>query len=273
MGGGKAYSYYESLFPSPEKGEKPPHIGAVRLTRHPPKQVKRTIRILTEQRLTPDVPSPNPGYPTRHWHIEIWMVHEGTGELVPADCYDKVIYKLHHSFNEKAKQTFKQPPFRCEEDGWGEFDMKIHLSYAGGKNNEHTITHDLNFQQEKYEAEHNVVFKNPKPELIETLRSSGPVPGGEANGVTPNKDSAKKKTSARKDKNIDMDKLAEALQRLTEDDMLHVVQLVHEQKTQDTYVKNDVENGEFHVDLYTLPDALVKGLWDFTAAKVDMSVV
>ena len=39
-----------------------------------------------------------------------------------------------------------------------------------------------------------------------------------------------------------MDKLAEALQRLTEEDMLHVVQLVHEQKTQDTYVKNDVES-------------------------------
>lgn len=29
-------------------------------------------------------------------------------------------------------------------------------------------------------------------------------------------------------------------------------------------------DGEFHVDLYTLPDQLVKMLWDFTASKVDL---
>jgi hypothetical protein len=29
-------------------------------------------------------------------------------------------------------------------------------------------------------------------------------------------------------------------------------------------------DGEFHVDLYTLPDSLVKMLWDFTASKVDL---
>jgi hypothetical protein len=30
-------------------------------------------------------------------------------------------------------------------------------------------------------------------------------------------------------------------------------------------------DGEFHVDLYTLPDNLIKMLWDFTSSKVDMS--
>lgn len=29
-------------------------------------------------------------------------------------------------------------------------------------------------------------------------------------------------------------------------------------------------DGEFHVDLYTLPDNLVKMLWDFTASKTDL---
>ena len=28
--------------------------------------------------------------------------------------------------------------------------------------------------------------------------------------------------------------------------------------------------GEFHVDLYTLPDHLVKMLWEFTSSKVDI---
>lgn len=29
-------------------------------------------------------------------------------------------------------------------------------------------------------------------------------------------------------------------------------------------------DGEFHVDLYTLPDNLVKMLWDFTAARTEL---
>jgi transcription initiation factor IIF auxiliary subunit len=38
-----------------------------------------------------------------------------------------------------------------------------------------------------------------------------------------------------------MDKLAEGLQKLHEDDLLWVVQTVHDNKNNDTYVKNDVE--------------------------------
>jgi len=39
-----------------------------------------------------------------------------------------------------------------------------------------------------------------------------------------------------------MEKLADGLQKLGEDDLLHVVQLVHDNKTEDTYTKNDVES-------------------------------
>lgn len=84
-----------------------------------------------------------------------------------------------------------------------------------------------------------------------------------------------------------MEKLAEGLQKLGEDDLLQVVQMVHDNKNETTYTKNDVESksaclpcfmpvlslskdGEFHVDLYTLPDFLVKMLWDFTASKTDI---
>lgn len=96
---------------------------------------------------------------------------------------------------------------------------------------------------------------------------------------------------------VDMEKLADSLQRLSEDDLLQVVQMVHDHKTQETYIKNDVESkkppvhssssvqtrssrnrlthspvmictdGEFHVDLYTLPDALIKMLWEFATEK------
>jgi len=55
-----------------------------------------------------------------------------------------------------------------------------------------------------------------------------------------NKDAAKKKS--RRDKNVDMEKLADGLQKLSEDDLLHVVTMVHDNKTSETYTKNDVES-------------------------------
>jgi transcription initiation factor IIF auxiliary subunit len=86
-----------------------------------------------------------------------------------------------------------------------------------------------------------------------------------------------------------MEKLADALQKLEEDDLLKVVQMVHDHKSSETYVKNDVErrapachcrtadtdtiaDGEFHVDLYTLPDHLVKMLWKFVQDKGALGV-
>jgi len=84
-----------------------------------------------------------------------------------------------------------------------------------------------------------------------------------------------------------MEKLADGLQKLSEDDLLQVVTMIHDNKTGETYTKNDVESkfayhdpfsvsanrmpdGEFHVDLYTLPDSLVKMLWEFTSSKTDI---
>ncbi|EKG20428.1 YEATS domain-containing protein [Macrophomina phaseolina MS6] len=226
--------------------------------------VKRTIKLITEQRITDKTPVME-GFPMRAWNIEIWLLND-QGEEVPATIFEKATYRLHPSFEKRAVQTVKKPPFRIEEEGWGEFEMQITLS-ALAKGGEHTVDHDLNFQSERYEAKHTITFKNPKPELIQALKESGSVPG-EENGARSRSSlpSAKKK----KDKAVDMEKLADGLQRLGEDDLLQVVQMVHDNKTPDTYTKNDVENGEFHVDLYTLPDSLVKQLWDFTAARTEL---
>ncbi|KAF2087492.1 hypothetical protein K490DRAFT_73860 [Saccharata proteae CBS 121410] len=222
--------------------------------------VKRQIKLVTEQRTTDKEPVME-GFPMREWNIEIYLLNEA-GEEMPATIFDKATYRLHPSFEKRAVQTIKKPPFRIQEEGWGEFEMQIILSslHKGG---EHTIEHDLNFQSERYEAKHTITFKNPKPDLIALLRESGPA--GEENGVRNR--SSMPSSKKRKDKTVDMEKLADGLQRLGEEDLLQVVQMVHDNKTQDTYTKNDVENGEFHVDLYTLPDSLVKMLWDFVATK------
>ena len=52
--------------------------------------------------------------------------------------------------------AFKQPPFRIQEEGWGEFEMKITLT-APNKGGEHVLDHDLNFGEDRYESSHKVV--------------------------------------------------------------------------------------------------------------------
>jgi transcription initiation factor IIF auxiliary subunit len=42
-----------------------------------------------------------------------------------------------------------------------------------------------------------------------------------------------------------MEKLADGLQKLSEDDLLHVVTMIHDNKTSETYTKNDVESESY----------------------------
>jgi len=226
--------------------------------------IKRTVKLVTEQHILPDAPQEVEGYPMREWSIEVWLLNEA-GEQVPATCFEKVMYELHPTFK-NPKQSFKTPPFRIQEKGWGEFDIAVHWTAVGQRGQDTTIAHDLNFASERYEAKHQVTFRNPKPELLKILSQTGPT---NENGVS-KKAVTDKKKSGKREKNVDMEKLADGLQKLSEDDLLHVVQMVHDHKSPETYTKNDVENGEFHVDLYTLPDQLVKMLWDFTASKVEL---
>jgi transcription initiation factor IIF auxiliary subunit len=172
--------------------------------------------------------------------------------------------------------------------------IELHAAEKGGK---HVLQHDLNFAKPKYESKHPISFKNPNAALLAILAKSGPVPGGDdVNGARAKKDEKKRKRGGL----VDMDKLAEGLVKLQEDDLLQVVQMIHDNKSDDTYTKNDVERksmlpfelvcggwkllcsaatcaneiitaeGEFHVDLYTLPDPLLRMLWEFTAERVKM---
>jgi len=84
------------------------------------------------------------------------------------------------------------------------------------------------------------------------LRNSGAVPGDLSgpNGVGDKKRQSdigvdarkeKKKKASGDGKGIDMDKLAEGLQKLGEDDLLQVVQMVHDNKTEESWMRNDVD--------------------------------
>jgi transcription initiation factor IIF auxiliary subunit len=113
----------------------------------------------------------------------------------------------------------------------------------------HSVLHDLNFANPRYETKQIITFKNPKGNLLETLRNSGPIPGEAANGADIVKKrtseigtaGAQKKRKAGDSKAVDMDKLAEGLQKLGEDDLLQVVQMVHDNKSEESWMRNDVD--------------------------------
>lgn len=155
--------------------------------------------------------------------------------------------------------AFTEPPFTCKNEGWGEFEMSIDMftTEKGGKT---TVFHDLNFQSPRYEVLQTVTFKNPSQALLNILRETGPVSTEEdpkVNKVRKANDGKKRKTQ------WDFEKMADAMTKLDEDDLLHVIQMIHDHKNDETYTKNDMEMGEFSVDLFTLPDNLSRMIWEF----------
>ncbi|KAI9897722.1 hypothetical protein N3K66_007578 [Trichothecium roseum] len=222
--------------------------------------VERKIRIVTEQNVI-DEPSPVADFPMRKWNLRLYLLDEEGNER-PADVFTKVVYHLHPTF-ENPDQTFTKPPFHVSEKGWGEFEIIVEC-FTTEKTKLAPIIHDLNFLKERYENEHVVHFKNPSQALQEKLRETGPLPNDE--------DAKKKKSglssgSAGKRQKFDYEKIAEALEKLEEEDLLRVIQLINENKGPDTYIRSDVDAGEFSIDLYTMPDSLTTKLWDHLSKK------
>ena len=132
--------------------------------------------------------------------------------------------------------------------------------YTTEKGGKMTVFHDLNFQRSTYDNIQTVTFKNPSQALISILRETGPVSDEDAKATIKQRkvvDGKKKKAS------YDFEKMADALQKLGEEELLQVIQMIHDHKTEDTFTKNDMDAGEFSVDLYTMGDDLTKMLWNY----------
>ncbi|KAJ4424972.1 transcription factor TFIIF complex subunit Tfg3 [Gnomoniopsis sp. IMI 355080] len=219
------------------------------------RDTQRTVKLVTEQHIVENKPPASEGFPFRKWNVKIYIVDQA-GKEHKADCFTKVVFNLHPSFANPV-QTFTTPPFTCENEGWGEFEMHIDLYYTD-KSGKITIPHDLNFQQNRYEELHTVTFKNPSQSLQQILRETGPLPSDEDRKAR-KVDGGSKKSK----KPFDVEKMADALVKLEEEDLLQVIQLIHDHKSDDTFVQNNLDAGEFSVDLYTLPDTLGKMIWDY----------
>ena len=125
---------------------------------------------------------------------------------------------------------------------------------------------------------------------MKILAESGPVPGFDdkkRKHDTEDLVARKKLTSSGgwTGKPQDMERLAVAIEKLEENDLLPIVKLILENQTADMFIKSDVDRmfplsanilrlisteGEFHFDLYTLGNNVLSQLWDYTKKKVDV---
>lgn len=112
--------------------------------------------------------------------------------------------------------------------------IDLYTTEKGGKS---TIIHDLNFAAPQYEHIHTITFKNPSQALQQLLRETGPLPSDEER-------KAKKADGSKKKKSFDVEKMAEGLVKLSEDDLLQVIQMIHDHKDESTYVQNNLD-GKF----------------------------
>lgn len=133
--------------------------------------------------------------------------------------------------------AYTDPPFKCTNEGWGEFEMSIDM-YTTEKGGKTSVAHDLNFAKPTYEMVHKVNFKNPSMALQAILRETGPVPTDEERKVKKADGGLKKKRT------YDIEKMADALPRCEEDDLLQIIQMIHDGKTDESFVSNNIDGNE-----------------------------
>ena len=216
-------------------------------------------------------------FPIRQWSIQIGLLDQ-SGNEIAANILDRVTYTLHPTFANPVR-TLKTPPFRVEEQGWGEFDVPIavHIVGVAGKQGERKFSHDLNFLQERYTVDHTISVPTNKSQLLNSiLQESGTVPETDdlsakrkTEGDANNKLKKQKSGASNPMKgSVDLEKLANGLTKLSEDDLIVIIQMVTDNKTNEMSIKNDVDNGEFTMDLYTLPESLLKSLQEYVKKHI-----
>ena len=80
-----------------------------------------------------------------------------------------------------------------------------------------------------------------KESLQSILRETGPLPSDEDRKARKSEGGAAVGSSKKKGRQYDIEKLADAIQALSEDDLLHVIQLVHDYKNEDTYITHNMD--------------------------------
>lgn len=134
--------------------------------------VLRTIRVKTQQIILPDAPKVYE-LPTRKWRMQLFILDE-EGNEQPATLFDYVTYHLHPTF-ERPLRKLTEPPFTLDEQGWGEFELKI-IAKVKFCSTTYTFHHELSFDNNAYNVDYEGRFPYHQTKLREELLNSGSVP-------------------------------------------------------------------------------------------------
>ncbi|KAJ2875006.1 transcription factor TFIIF complex subunit Tfg3 [Coemansia aciculifera] len=104
-------------------------------------------------------------YSLRTWSC---TVQEGRPKATSAHqlpYVKKVEFILHETF-ENPHRVVSHPPFKVEEEGWGEFDLVIMVHFVNCPE-PYKIVHDLNFHSgESYRKSYDLFIPNPSPGFL-----------------------------------------------------------------------------------------------------------
>lgn len=241
---------------------------------------------LTPQRIDKKLGTEAGGFPWRRWNIRLVGIDD-EGNEYPLTFVKCVTYELHESFSNPVREVSKVP-FKIGEKAWGEFPIPIEVAFRGTPSQ--SFDTYLSWDRgERYEDIHTLVFDNPSASLRAQLSAveqtakkrpryssddgevdvDGDAPSARKKPATGSKSKDAPKQNGATPKHINMNKLAERLENLEEDDLLEIVDLVNKYRNDDMYVIDSVE-GELTMDLYTLSDKLLQKMWSFTEKVKNM---
>lgn len=206
----------------------------------------RALRIKTQQVIVPDLPPTN-GFPTRRWRLEVFLLDED-GKEVPACIFESITYHLHPTFNPSTKKL-TQPPFRLDEEGWGEFGLQV-VGVLKGQPTTYTFHHEISFTDDAYVMDFNIDVPYHIESLRDELLKSGSVPIYDIE----------------QDDIFDSDKLQKAIKRIPDSDVDTIQKMVQTIISFEP-VKNEVSK-RFHKDtdyvllLSQLPNRILNKVCD-----------
>lgn len=272
-------------------------------------EVKRTVRFTTVQHVLKDIPAVQEGFPMREWSISVSLVNDKGVEVPatifdkvtyalhptfanPVRSFKKPPFtiqeqgwggfdipitltlidkggdkKINHDLNfYKEKYVIdKQITINTTKP-----NLLKELAKSGSVPSATAAADGANGSSEGAATPAGAAGAGSGVAAASALGAAGAEKrkGAAGSSASEPKNVKRAKTTANKG-GVDLEKMADLLTKLKEDDLLGVVQMINDNRTPEMNIKNDVDNGEFTMDMYTLPDTLLKSLWDYVKKRAE----
>lgn len=140
------------------------------------KTVEKKIQIYTST-VSANKTDRESGMPLFKWEVGLKAVDDDGITHVQMPFISCVEFLLHETF-EKPRRFIQKAPFSIIEIGWGGFDLNISLYFTDPSQKPISLTHDLNFDNFKYQVGHTLTFNNVTGSFLQLLKQ--PIAHGSA---------------------------------------------------------------------------------------------